>query len=52
MALAAESAAAPMQVAAILVLDRPVETAALRAALADRVTSVPRLRQLLQRTPF
>lgn len=52
MALAAESAAAPMQVAAILVLDRPVEPAAVRGALANRITAVPRLRQLLQRAPF
>ncbi len=49
MALATETAAAPMQVAAILVLDRPVDTAAVRSALADRVTAVPRLRQRLQR---
>lgn len=52
MALAAESAAAPMQVAVILVLDRTVEPAAVRGALADRITAVPRLRQLLQRAPF
>ena len=51
MALAIESAVAPMQVAAILVLDRPVDTAALRSALAGRITAVPRLRQRLQRAP-
>jgi diacylglycerol O-acyltransferase len=52
MALATESTAAPMQVAAILVLDRPVDAATLRAALADRITAVPRLRQRLQRAPL
>ena len=52
MALATESAAAPMQVAAILVLDRPVDRAALHAALAGRMSAVPRLRQRLQRAPF
>lgn len=52
MSLATDSAAAPTQVAAILVLDRPLEPAALRGALADRITAVPRLRQRLQRAPL
>jgi len=52
MALAAESAAAPMQVAAVLVLDRPVALAAVRDAVADRVRTVPRLRQRLQTAPL
>ncbi len=52
MALATESAAAPMQVAAILVLDRPIDATFLRAVLADRITAVARLRQRLQRAPF
>ncbi len=52
MELAAESAAAPMQVAAILILDQPVELAAVRLALVGRVAAVPRLRQRLQRAPL
>lgn len=52
MALATDSATAPTQVAAVLVFDRPLAAAAVRAALADRITAVPRLRQRLQRAPF
>ncbi|MEO5833481.1 MAG: wax ester/triacylglycerol synthase domain-containing protein [Nakamurella sp.] len=51
MALAAESAAAPMQVAAVLVLDRCLGLADVRRALADRIAAVPRLRQRLHRAP-
>ena len=50
--LATDSPGAPMQVAAILILDRSVGLAAVRAALTDRVRAVPRLRQRLLRVPF
>jgi len=52
MQLAAESDEAPMQVAAILILDRPVDQAAVRGAFATRISAVRRLRQRLQRAPF
>ncbi|AZI57313.1 DUF1298 domain-containing protein [Nakamurella antarctica] len=52
MALATESAVAPMQVAAILVVDRLITVSALRVALAERILAIPRLRQRLQRAPF
>jgi diacylglycerol O-acyltransferase / wax synthase len=52
MELAAESTTAPMQVAAILILDHPVQLDAVRRAVADRVTSVRRFRQRLRRAPF
>ncbi|MEC5154892.1 diacylglycerol O-acyltransferase [Cryobacterium sp. CAN_C3] len=52
MALATEYAGSPMQVAAILILDRPVDLAAVRSVLAERITAVARFRQRLQRTPF
>jgi hypothetical protein len=43
-----------MQVAAVLVLQTrsPVEVAAVRSAIADRVPAVPLLRQRLVDTPF
>lgn len=41
-----------MQVGAVLVLDSRLDPAAVRAALAERVTAVPRLRQRLRPTPF
>jgi hypothetical protein len=41
----------PEQIAAILVLDRPVDLARARRLLAERVTAIPRLRQRLVRVP-
>ena len=52
MELASDSAAAPMQVSAVLLLDRPVGQDEVRAALAERVPTVPRLRQRLRRAPW
>lgn len=52
MELATDSAAAPMQIAAILVMDRAVELAEVRAALNERITAVPRFRERLVRAPF
>lgn len=52
MALAEDAGESPMQVAAILVLDRTVDLEAARSALTDRITAVPRLRQRLRRAPF
>ena len=49
--LAVDRGSVPWQVGALLVLDRPLDPTALRAALAQRVRAVPRLRQLLVRTP-
>lgn len=52
MALAEDTGESPMQVAAILVLDRTMDLEAVRSALTDRITAVPRLRQRLRRAPF
>ena len=52
MELVAESGSAPMQVAAILVLARPLGLASVRAAMSERIQAVPRLRQRLIRTPI
>jgi diacylglycerol O-acyltransferase len=52
MELVAESGSAPMQVAAILVLARPLRLASVRAAMCERIQAVPRLRQRLIRTPI
>ncbi len=52
MALATESGAAPMQIAAVLVLDGPIDVVDVRRGLADRITAVRRLRQRLERSPF
>ncbi len=52
--LATDSPTAPMQVGAVLLLDSgpDFDLDAARAALARRVSAVPRMRQRLQRTPF
>ncbi|MEJ3748944.1 wax ester/triacylglycerol synthase domain-containing protein [Actinomycetes bacterium KLBMP 9797] len=51
--LACDVGPAPMQIAAILILDNAstLEPSAVRAAIADRIRRVPRLRQRLVRTP-
>ncbi|TCK22746.1 wax ester/triacylglycerol synthase domain-containing protein [Pseudonocardia endophytica] len=49
--LAVDRGPVPWQVGALLVTDRPLDAAAVRRALADRVRSVPRLRRRLVRTP-
>ncbi len=49
--LAVDRGSVPWQVGALLVLDRPLDPAALRLALAERVQAVPRLRRKLVRTP-
>ena len=41
-----------MQVAAILILDRPPDLAAVRSVLAERITAIARFRQRFHRTPF
>ena len=50
--LAVDRGSVPWQVSALLLLDRPLDPAELRAALARRVHTVPRLRRRLVRTPF
>ncbi len=52
-ALATDVGPAPMQVGAVLVLEpaSPLDPAAVRAALEDRIIGVPRLRQRLVSTP-
>ncbi|WP_330276248.1 WS/DGAT domain-containing protein [Lentzea sp. NBC_00516] len=54
MELVCDSTGTSMQVAAVLVLETPspADIAAVRAAIAERITAVPRLRQRLVRTPF
>src|SRR5664279_1828408 len=54
MELVCDVSGTSMQVAAVLVLQTqsPVEVAAVRSAIADRVMAVPRLRQRLVDTPF
>jgi diacylglycerol O-acyltransferase / wax synthase len=52
MELVAESGSAPMQVAAVLVLARALRLDGVRAALSERIPSVPRLRQRLVPTPL
>src|SRR5690349_22006740 len=49
--LAVDRGSVPWQVGALLVLDRPLDPTALRATLAERVATVPRLRRRLVRTP-
>ena len=49
--LAVDRGSVPWQVGALLVLDRPLDPAEVRRALADRVRAVPRLRRRLLRTP-
>ncbi|MCW0212130.1 MAG: WS/DGAT domain-containing protein [Pseudonocardia sp.] len=49
--LAVDRGSAPWQVGALLVLDRPLDPAEVRRALAERVRAVPRLRRRLVRTP-
>jgi WS/DGAT/MGAT family acyltransferase len=51
MELAVDRGPVPWQVGALLVTDRPLEPADVRAALAGRVRAVPRLRRRLVRTP-
>jgi diacylglycerol O-acyltransferase / wax synthase len=51
MTLAPGTTGPPMQVAAILLLDRQLELTALRAELTNRIRAVPRLRQRLVHTP-
>jgi diacylglycerol O-acyltransferase len=53
MGLASDAGSAPMQVGAVLVLSSgpDLDIAAVRALMADRVRSVPRLRQRLVETP-
>jgi diacylglycerol O-acyltransferase / wax synthase len=51
MELATETPSAPMQMVAVLRLDRPVAATDVRAALATRVAAVPRLRQRLISAP-
>src|SRR5262245_25619296 len=43
---------APLQVGGVLVLDGLPDPARVRAALAERIRTVPRLRRRLVRTPF
>ncbi len=50
--LVTETPTAPMQMAAVLRLEEPVRSQALRAELAMRIAGVPRLRQCLQPTPL
>ena len=52
MTMAVGEDAASMQVGVVLVLDRRLDTAAVRRALAERVRAVPRLRQRLVSTPW
>lgn len=54
MAFASDVSGAPMSVAAILLLDSgsAVDPAAVRAAIADRIRTVPRLRQRFTPAPF
>lgn len=54
MELVCDSTGTSMQVAAVLMLETPspVDLAAVREALADRITAVPRLRQRLVKAPF
>jgi diacylglycerol O-acyltransferase len=49
--LAVDRGSVPWQVGALLVLDRPLDPAEVRVALAERVRAVPRLRRKLVRTP-
>jgi diacylglycerol O-acyltransferase / wax synthase len=49
--LAVDCGGVPWQVGALLVLDRPLDKARLRAALAQRIQAVPRLRRRLVPTP-
>ncbi|GAA4547400.1 DUF6544 family protein [Pseudonocardia xishanensis] len=49
--LAVDRAGVPWQVGVLLVLDRPLDPAEVRRALADRVRAVPRLRRRLMGTP-
>jgi WS/DGAT/MGAT family acyltransferase len=49
--LAVDRGPVPWQVGALLVLDRPLDPAAVRRALIERVRAVPRLRRKLVRTP-
>ncbi len=51
MALAPGTGGPPMQVAAVLVVDRRLELADVRSALAHRIPTVPRMRQHLVRPP-
>jgi diacylglycerol O-acyltransferase / wax synthase len=52
--LVCDATGTSMQVAAVLVLQprSPLDVAAVRAAIADRITAVPRLRQRLVDAPF
>jgi diacylglycerol O-acyltransferase len=54
MELVCDSTGTSMQVAAVLMLETPspVDLAAVRDTIADRITTVPRLRQRLVKTPF
>ena len=52
MTMAVGEDAASMQVGVVLMLDRRLDTAAIRRALAERVRAVPRLRQRLVSTPW
>ena len=52
MTMAVGEDAASMQVGVVLMLDRRLDTAAVRRALAERVRAVPRLRQRLVSTPW
>ena len=49
--LAVDHGSMPWQVGALLVVDRPLDPAEVRRALAARVRAVPRLRRKLVRTP-
>jgi diacylglycerol O-acyltransferase / wax synthase len=49
--LAMDSGGVPEQLAAVLVLDGPVDAAAAERVLTERVARIPRLRQRLARTP-
>jgi len=49
--LAVDRAGVPWQVGVLLVLDRPLDPAEVRRALAERVRAVPRMRRRLVRTP-
>jgi diacylglycerol O-acyltransferase / wax synthase len=48
--LAVDRGAVPWQVGALLLLDRPLDPAELRTALAARIQAIPRLRRTLVRT--
>src|SRR6185312_1190262 len=54
MELVCDSTGTSMQVAAVLVLETPspVDLAAVRETISDRITAVPRLHQRLVKTPF